>query len=209
MYCIYRKIGSNEDIFISTFSWPPLCEKPEWLIAPSVEDKPRVVWLLEMTDGNSPSGRIPLDRFVDYHSIITISIKCNFIFYHRFTLVFGSNELSSYENIGFRVVISGSSIDKIENNHCVLLLNPNSLTKSKQTTGREKLEFHIMDLNTESGTRVNGNAIESGKPVALKVGDKFSLGTSRRSFRLMRCQISRRLPWLATYFKCEFKNACK
>ena len=44
------------------FSWPIDCNLPQWLVQPDHIDKPTSVWWLEMTDGNSPSGRIFLDR---------------------------------------------------------------------------------------------------------------------------------------------------
>ena len=64
-----------------------------------------------------------------------------------------------------------------------------STTTAVSTSGtskRNKLDFSLIDLNSHTGTKLNGRTIERGACVSLRAGDKFSLGESNKVFRLVR-----------------------
>ena len=59
-------------------------------------------------------------------------------------------------------------------------------TNAKPRSGRTKLDFSVIDLNSSKSTKLNGSVIQSGVCVSLKAGDKFSLGESSKVLRLVR-----------------------
>jgi hypothetical protein len=137
---------------------------PSWATPPFSVEVPSQTWMLELTELGSATVRVPIER-------------CTILFGQR-----GENSDDNNENSRSFINVTEGNVAKI---NTALLLNPKSSDK-------RKLLFHLMDLGYEFGTKLNGVTMSSGDCVAIKVGDKFSIGDSERVYRLVRGVVERK-----------------
>jgi FHA domain len=81
----------------------------------------------------------------------------------RFTCIFGCN-VNAFDPTGLIPIHPGGNAgEHIQPYHTAVLLNPSSCQPAKGVKpGKEKLEFYVVDLDSDSGTFVNGQRISSG-----------------------------------------------
>ena len=105
----------------------------------------------------------------------------------------GAFALKSFRNVLYSPPLTSPGFIGIDLCHAAIALNPSSCpsigaasNKPATQSRRNKLDFSLIDLKSSKSTKLNGKIIQSGICVALKAGDKFSLGESSKVFRLVR-----------------------
>ena len=176
-----------------------------WVQQADSTAKPNETWILEVTESGAPAGRISLDR---YTTVLGSGAKVHRN--HCHVLVTSATEgeadeggrdielchaavalnPASCEVFRGGPVSTATNVNESMNGSAVVAGTSSSSSSSSGTTGgtsrRNKLDFSLIDLNSHTGTKLNGRAIERGACVPLRAGDKFSLGESNKVFRLVR-----------------------
>jgi hypothetical protein len=173
---------------------PPDISLPTWIALPDKLDRPPEIWLLEITGGNGSGSsqliaRHPLESYTTMIVLDdTPSFQNNYI---SINTSYSRNHQQKAELIQENSIYSTSEIQAI------VALDPKSCSG---TTKRLKLEFHLINcskINNKNNnsdvieTKVNGKVlVERGSSIVLKAGDRFTLGESTCSYRLVRGQVS-------------------
>ena len=191
--------------------WSKDVPLPSWVQQADSTQKPNETWILEVTESGAPAGRISLDRYTTVlgsgakvhrnhcHVLVTSATEGEAdegtrdieLCHAAVALNPASCDVFRGMNGGTTSTSTNGQQDSGNGNGGMVAGSTSSSSSSSSTTTsgtskRNKLDFSLIDLNSHTGTKLNGRIIDRGACVSLRAGDKFSLGESNKVFRLVR-----------------------